>query len=183
MKCSLCNRRRENSSKIAPTLKLPINLSLSSEKNCISEDCVVNVTMRRLDFPHFQIFCIADTPQFWEEMAVFWSELHYNAPGLQYATQLALMGPVTLFTDMSRVMLIKASGLLTPFRDVWKGLRVMLSATADSLGEFSYSPILSDGSSELSMHICSKGCALSLFMQHGLFKWWHRLRWGDRGRI
>lgn len=162
MKCSLCNSWRENSLRksLQPFTKLPINLSLSSdtsEKNCISEDCVVNVTTRRSDL-------------MWEEMAVFWSELHYNAPGLQYATQLALMGTITLFTDMSWVMLIKASGLLTPSRDVWKGLRVMLSATADSLGEFSYSPILSDGSSELLMHICSKGCTLALFMQHGLFK-------------
>lgn len=175
MKCSLCNSWRENSLRksLQPFTKLPINLSLSSdtsEKNCISEDCVVNVTTRRSDLV-------------WEEMAVFWSELHYNAPGLQYATQLALMGTITLFTDMSWVMLIKASGLLTPSRDVWKGLCVMLSATADSLGEFSYSPILSDGSSELLMHICSKGCTLALFMQHGLFKRWHRLRWGDRGRI
>lgn len=40
-----------------------------------------------------QIFCIADTLQVWEEMAVVWSEHHYNAPDLQYATQLAVMGP------------------------------------------------------------------------------------------
>lgn len=30
-----------------------------------------------------------------------------------------------------------------------EGMRVMLSAAADSLGDFTYSPILSDGSSEL----------------------------------
>lgn len=80
------------------------------------------------------------------------------------------MGPVTLFTDMSRVMLIKASGFADSLQGHMEGMRVMLSTAADSLGEFSYSPILSDGSSELSMHICSKSSALALFMQHGLFK-------------
>lgn len=89
------------------------------------------------------------------------------------------MSPVTLFTDMSRVMLIKASGLLTSSRGAWKGMRVMLSTAADSLGEFSYSPILSDGSSELSMHICSKGCALALICSMVYSNDDTRLRWGD----
>lgn len=130
-----------------------------------------------------QIFHSSDAPHIWEETAAVWSELHYNASGLQYATQLVWMGPLTLFTDMSRVMLIKASGFADSLPGRMEGMRVMLSTAADSLGEFSYSPILSDGSSELSMHICSKSSALALFMQHGLFKRWHCLRWGDRGRI
>lgn len=181
MKRSLCNSWKDAQKLLQPFTKHPINLSLSSNT---SEKKLYAVNMRRSDFP------VISTDLHRRHAArVGGNGSSLIGASLQEYTWLTVRhtagfnGPRNIIHQYVMGYAHKSFRLAYCLQGRMEGMRAMLSAAADGLGEFSYSPILSDGSSELSMHICSKGCALALFMQHGLFKRWHRLQWGDRARI